>query len=89
MAFATGAIAEDRCPNKTCESTWTQWFANTAVLVMAEQYAASKIPMLAQINAWIGTQAMNGASVAGAWLMAKYAARFGGTAGSSQLAKND
>lgn len=82
MAFATGANAEERCPNKTCESTWMQWFANGATAFMIEQYAATKIPQLAQLNTWVATT-----------LMAQYAARFGGasgvTAGSSLMTKID
>lgn len=69
MAFVTGANAEERCPNKTCESTWMQWLANGATAFMIEQYAATKIPQLAQLNTWVATM-----------VMAKYAAYFGGTA---------
>lgn len=93
MVFATGASArEPQCED--CKSTWTQWFGNTAVFMMAEQYAATKIPQLAQLNTWVATQAVTKASLVSTWLVGKYAARFGGAASapaadSSPVTKDD
>lgn len=70
--FVTSASASsEKC--KECETTWLQWFGNTAVFVMAEQYAATKIPLLDSFNMFVVDKGMTAASLASTWAMARFA----------------